>query len=154
MNREKIFLLADDDVDDVILFCEALREIDPSIQCYTAHDGKAALDLLDGGLTHLPDIIFLDINMPRMNGWQCLVKLKDSEKYQGIPVLMYSTSTNQKDADMAVDLGALCFFSKPNEFNELKKVLEVIAANLGPDLLPAISHFNTIRSKKIFSCEE
>ena len=154
MNREKIFLLADDDVDDVILFCEALREIDPSIQCYTAHDGKAALDLLDGGLTHLPDIIFLDINMPRMNGWQCLVKLKDSEKYQGIPVLMYSTSTNQKDADMAVDLGALCFFSKPNEFNELKKVLEVIAANLGPDLLTAISHFNVIRSKKIFSCEE
>jgi len=74
--------------------------------------------------------------------------------FKDIPVLIYSTSTSSKDSDMALDLGALCFFAKPNEFNELKKVLEVIAVNLGENLLQAISHFNTIRSKKVFSCEE
>ena len=153
MKTDKTFLLADDDLDDIILFCEALREVDPSIHCHTVNDGAAALELLDE-LPNLPDLIFLDINMPRMNGWECLAKLKESEKYGTIPVLMYSTSTLEKDANMALDLGALCFFSKPHQFNELRKVLEVIASNLGDNLIDAISQFNYIRSKKVFSCQE
>jgi CheY-like chemotaxis protein len=154
MNSKKIFCLADDDIDDVKLFCEALCEVDASIICFTVHDGKELLDLLDNSEVPKPDIIFLDVNMPRMNGWECLEKLRQNEAYDNIPVLIYSTSSSQENADLALDLGALCFFSKPYEFSELKKVLEVIANNLGENLLQAISHFNSIRSRKVFSCEE
>ncbi len=149
---KKTFLLADDDVDDIQLFCEALSLVDSSIVCHCATSGQEALDFLD--TIETPNIIFLDINMPGMNGWECLEKVKNSEKYSHIPVLVYSTSKQQEDVNTALDLGALCFFAKPNSFSELKSILEVIAANVHTDLLSAISHFNHIKSKKVFACSD
>ena len=153
MKSNKTILLADDDIDDIKLFCEALQEVDTSVVCHTVTDGSAVLELLVNTPSK-PDVIFLDINMPRMNGWQCLAELKQEKAFSNIPVFIYSTSTNPKDAEKALDLGALCFFAKPNEFEELKKVLRVIVDNLGGDVLHAISHFNSIKSMKVFSCEE
>jgi len=77
MNR--IFLLADDDPDDVDMFREALSIIDPAIVFYHAQDGRGVLDNLGVNNLEKPDIIFLDINMPIMNGWECLAKLKECE---------------------------------------------------------------------------
>lgn len=149
-----IFLLADDDADDTALFLEALEQVDPSIICYCATDGRQTWEILDNEEMEEPKIIFLDINMPGMNGWDCLTKLKDTQEYKHIPVMMYSTSSHQRDADMSLDLGALCFFTKPSDFTELKNLLKVLAANLGGNLLEAIGHFNSIKSKKVFACTD
>jgi CheY-like chemotaxis protein len=149
---KKTILLVDDDSDDRQLFCEALECVDASVICYYATDGKEALDVLAKKET--PQLIFLDINMPHMNGWQCLKAIKESEIYKHIPVLMYSTSSNQREVDMALNLGALCFFTKPDNFSELKNILEVVAENLHKNLLGAISHFNAIKSRKTFACSD
>lgn len=152
---KKIFLLVDDDSDDKELFCEALESIDPSIECYCAAHGKEALSVLkEKPSSERPHLIFLDINMPEMNGWQCLVELKKEEDYKEIPVLMYSTSSHPRDVNIALDLGALCFFTKPGDFKELKSMLEVVANHVHQNLLEAISQFNGIHAKKIFSCSD
>lgn len=148
---EKIFLLADDDADDTMLFCEALAEIDPEIICYCAINGKQVLEILHNKELKKPYIIFLDINMPGMKGWECLSQLKGNEEIKHIPVIMYSTSSNQREVDIALKLGALSFLSKPNDFEELKEILKVLADNLHGNLLEAISHYNTLKLKKVFS---
>lgn len=148
----KKFLLVDDDLDDTGLFHEALHEIDPDIICYLEHNGKAALDKLNSRSFLLPDIVFIDINMPGMNGWQFLEELKKEPEYRGIPVFMYSTSSYTGDADRAIRLGALCFFTKPSDYNVLKEILRTISENLGKDLTNAVSSFNGITAKKIFNC--
>src|SRR5882762_9611818 len=99
------FLLIDDDTDDRELFSEALATVDPVIVCDQATDGAEALDRLRRSELCEPDIIFLDINMPVMNGWQFLTKLKSEEKYKHIPVIVYSTSSNQKDKRIADEMG-------------------------------------------------
>ncbi len=112
----------DDDADDTELFSEALHDIAPSIQLYYAKDGIDALEKLDK-MAEQPELIFLDINMPRMNGWECLGKLKSSGDYQKIPVIMYSTSSIKKEMEIATNLGAINFISKPDNFHALKNVL-------------------------------
>ena len=149
---KRIILLVDDDIDDASIFCEALLLIDPNIVCHCAADGVEALEILQKG--EHPNIIFLDINMPRMNGWEFLRKMKCIDDLKEIPVLVYSTSTLSDDINTAIDLGALCFFAKPSRFSDLKNILEVVTNNLNENLLEAIGHFNYIKSKKVFSCSE
>jgi len=121
-------LLVDDDGDDTWLFMEALRGIDPSIVCICATDGQEGLDKLKE--IEPPGVIFLDINMPIMNGWDCLKAIKSNNDFKNIPVIMYSTSSHMEDISKAFDLGILCFFSKPFDFKNLAKTLEVIVSNL------------------------
>ena len=151
---KKVLLLADDDIDDRELFCEALEFIDPSIICHLAVDGKEVFQILSNNELVKPQLIFLDINMPGMDGWQCLSRLKETSEYRDIPVLVYSTSVRQTDANTAIELGALCFFAKPNSFSELKNILKVMVDNIDNNLLGAISHFQNIKSNKMFSCSE
>jgi len=121
----KRFLLVDDDTDDRELFSEALASVNPIIICDLAADAEEALIKLDGK-DDAPDIIFLDINLPVMTGWQFLSSLKNTAAYRDIPVIMYSTSNNQRDKDIAKDLGALCFITKPSAFKRLKSTLDII----------------------------
>lgn len=145
--------MADDDTDDTDMFHEALMDVDPSSVFHRARDGQDALAKLEKSAMELPHIIFLDINMPRMNGWECLAKLKASDTYKSIPVMMYSTSAHQRDIDTALDQGALCFMTKPSEYKELKKILAEIITHLDDNLLDAVRHFKDIRSKKVFNCQ-
>lgn len=117
---KKVFLI-DDDEDDRELFCEAMEEVAPEIVCFTAANGRKALTQIVNKEIETPDIIFIDINMPIMNGWQCLAMLKEQEFYKGIPVIMYSTSSHSEDVEKAGELGALCFFTKPPNFNSFKR---------------------------------
>lgn len=151
---ETIFLLADDDVDDTQFFCDALGEIDPSIICYCAIDGKEVFEILQNPALKKPQIIFLDINMPGMDGWECLTQLKNNEEYKHIPVIIVSTSSHQREADIALDMGALCLFTKPTYYMELKDTLKLLAANVDGSLLQAVSNFNAIKSKKVFTCQD
>ncbi len=119
----KTILFVDDDADDSELFAEALGEIDASINYYSAIDGQDALNKLQHNGISKPDLIFLDINMPGMDGWECLTQLKRHEDLKHIPVIMYSTSSAKKDRDTAAGLGALGFLSKPTDYGTLKKIL-------------------------------
>ncbi|HLI94325.1 MAG TPA: response regulator, partial [Puia sp.] len=112
-------LIVDDDGDDLQFFIDAIGEIDPRIRCLTAFNGIEALKLLETNDTR-PDYIFLDLNMPKMNGKQCLRHLKSSPLFQSIPVIIYSTSRRPEDSTEAREMGAAAFIVKPNKFYQLK----------------------------------
>ena len=123
-------LLADDDLDDLELFSEAVHEVDPTVLFYSASNGSEVLLTLQSAKIENPNIIFLDINMPSVNGWECLRALKQDRKFSGIPVIIYSTSSAQRDKQMAADLGATYFLTKPDRFEELKKFLRFVLNNV------------------------
>ena len=145
---EVTFLLADDDADDKTLFCEALSEIDPAIVCHTASDGKEALEILSEKQIKKPNIIFLDINMPVMDGWQCLGRLKEHMDHKDIPVIMYSTSSYQRDIELALQGGAFCFFTKPSDYRELRNILKLIATTPVNSLSDKMKEFKNLRFTK------
>lgn len=118
-----IFFIVDDDPDDQELFIEALQGIDEHCKCITAFDGQAALQELFNGMPQMPDFIFLDLNMPRMNGKQFLTEIKKNNKTRHIPVIIYSTSSEKKDIEETAHLGAAFFLQKPNKFDELSRAL-------------------------------
>lgn len=139
------FLLADDDADDKTLFCEALAEIDSSIVCHTASDGKEALAILSEKQIEKPSIIFLDINMPVMDGWQCLGRIKQNNDHRDIPVIMYSTSSYQRDIELALESGAFCFFTKPSDYRELRNILRLIATTPVDSLSDKMKEFKNLK---------
>jgi len=122
----KKILLIDDDSDDRALFSEALHDISSEIVCVTEGDGRKALVELFDSSTELPDVIFLDINMPRISGWDCLDRIKSEESTKDIPVIMFSTSSHQKDIDRACRCGAACLLTKPADYNELTESLTTL----------------------------
>jgi CheY-like chemotaxis protein len=138
------FLIADDDADDAGLFCEALCQIANSMKCFKVENGREVFDFLSDSETGKPDIIFLDINMPIMNGWECLKKLKDSD-FKTIPTIMYSTSSAKTDIALAYSLGAALFLTKPEDFEELRKILQIVATNPQESLLTHLRGFDNVR---------
>lgn len=114
-------VLADDDEDDRELFREALTETQKVI-FKTAKDGLSLMQLLKDS-KELPDAIFLDLNMPRMDGHECLKKIKHDKKLHDIPVVIYSTSKSPKYIDDTYQNGASLYITKPDSFTKLKKVM-------------------------------
>ena len=125
----KQVLLIDDDRDDADLFKEALFEINSSILFEHYEDSKTGLKLLLEKQTDLPDLIFLDINMPIVSGWQCLTEFKKAEHLRHIPVIMFTTSSQAKEKEIAEELGAQGFITKPNEYQALKELLSGVIIN-------------------------
>ncbi|MEI9922005.1 MAG: response regulator [Bacteroidota bacterium] len=123
------FLLADDDRDDREMFVEALAALDPHIVCHGVEDGSEALRVLST-TNSFPNIIFVDINMPVMDGWELLKRLKSDNDYLSIPVVVYSTSSRPKDREIAKDLGAMCFVTKPDNFKLVKGMLKIVVESL------------------------
>jgi DNA-binding response OmpR family regulator len=124
----KHILIVDDDEDDRELFAAALTQIDQKILCSHAGNGEYALRFLLRSKDSLPDYIFLDLNMPRLSGKQCLVELKKDTALQSIPVIIYSTSKLQEDIEETKKLGAAYFITKPSNFRELcKEILFVLS---------------------------
>jgi len=121
-------LLIDDDADDRELFGEALQKVGPHIHFESASSGPMAFDLLESKKQDLPDLIFLDINMPVIDGWKCLSILKSNEAFKHIPVIIYSTSAPDGAQEAAIRLGALSYVLKPNQFSELKQMLTRVVA--------------------------
>jgi CheY-like chemotaxis protein len=119
----KQVLLIDDDRDDADLFKEALFEINSAIVFQHYEDSKAGLQLLLERQTDLPDLIFLDINMPIVSGWQCLIEFKKAEHLKHIPVIIFTTSSQTREKEIADELGAEGFITKPNEYKALKELL-------------------------------
>jgi DNA-binding response OmpR family regulator len=119
----KSILLVDDDLDDQKFFDEALKVVDKSLVLYTAKDGVDAMEQL---MIKRPDVIMLDLNMPRMNGVEFLRELKSSNRYSDIPVIIYSSFISTCDKVEVIALGARQFVRKPIAFGETVETLRKI----------------------------
>jgi CheY-like chemotaxis protein len=145
----KRIFLADDDEDDTSMFAEALKGIDSSIEFHTAQNGRDLLDKLKTK-KHSPHIIFLDINMPEMNGWEALEILKREKDLKDIHVIMYSTSSSIIDGKKAIQKGALCFYEKPPNFQLLKDFLSSISASPLADLKKTVKQIEASRRHRVY----
>ncbi|MGJ8550422.1 response regulator [Winogradskyella wichelsiae] len=119
-------ILTDDDEDDRLLFSEALDEISIKTNLLLFEQGQKLMDYLFQPEIILPDMIFLDLNMPIKNGLQSLIDIRNHPRLKDIPIAMYSTSLADKDINDSFLSGANLYVNKPNCFNLLKKNLEQI----------------------------
>ncbi|HMC85645.1 MAG TPA: response regulator [Chitinophagaceae bacterium] len=126
MKKKLSLLIVDDDPDDRAFFIEAAKEIDENIDCMTANDGQKALDLLRNSLSFLPDLIFLDIRMPLLNGKKCLLEIKKDERLKHLPVIIYTTSKVVEESIELKKMGAVHFISKPANADEIYYLLSVM----------------------------
>ena len=122
----KSVLFVDDDEDDKLVFGTALNTIDDKIVYLTASDGLEALKLLKEDIVLLPDMIFLDLNMARMDGFACLEQIKSTKDLKDIPVFILTTSINPRDRERAIKLGAQKFFTKPATYTGLIDTLKTV----------------------------
>ena len=116
-------LLTDDDEGDRLVFQEIFDEMETVTSIRMVNDGKQLMNVLRNESQPLPHIIFLDLNMPDMNGIECLKEIRSQEKYNKISIAIYSTSTSEKDIDETFHHGANIYITKPGDYNELKQVL-------------------------------
>jgi CheY-like chemotaxis protein len=114
-------LLVDDDADDQLFFCDAVKDINPDLRCELANHGQEALTILSF-LPH-PRMIFLDLNMPVMNGFDCLSEIRKNEHLNNIPVIIFTTTSEHATIKRAYELGANAFFKKPNDFKTIVQKL-------------------------------
>jgi CheY-like chemotaxis protein len=130
-------LLVDDDPDDQFIFNNALKEVDRSISLSIAKDGVYALEKLK---VFTPDLIFLDMNMPRMNGVEFLSSIKALSPFNKIPIIVYTTSTNLSDKAKVKLLGARDCVEKPVLFEDtVNTIRKIIAAFRGNETQPGQS---------------
>lgn len=119
----KNIFLADDDADDCLLFEDALREVAQDITLTTISDGIELMDMLDESVPPPPDMIFLDLNMPRKNGFECLKEIRTDLRLQSIPVIIFSTSSQPEFIEQVYVSGANRYIRKPSSFSELMKAI-------------------------------
>lgn len=139
--NEILVLLADDDNDDCLLFQEALEELPLSTHLTIVHDGEQLMELLKKKINRLPHVLFMDLNMPRKNGFECLTEIKLNIKMQQLCVIISSTSSKKEIVNLVYENGAQYYICKPPEFSKLKKIIQealtIILENLlvgnGPD---------------------
>lgn len=127
MNTERYnLLLADDDDDDCLFFKEALDETSINAALSIVHDGVQLMDYLKtNSSNNFPDVLFLDLNMPRKNGIECLAEIKTDEKLKNLPVIIFSTSLDSEIVNNLYKNGASYYIRKPGDFSKLKKVIEI-----------------------------
>ena len=117
-------LLADDDEDDRLIFKEALEDIKIKTIVTTVNEGIEVMEYLTQDGVLLPDVVFLDLNMPRKNGMQCLEEIRNSPALKHLTIATYSTSGAERDIEETFVMGANVYIKKPNDFSTLKKVVE------------------------------
>ena len=123
-------LLADDDEDDRLIFKEAINEVKVKTKLTLVNDGVQLMEYLQETEDELPHIVFLDLNMPRKGGIECLREIRNDPKLSNLSIAIYSTSASEEDIEDTFVKGANVYIKKPNDFNTLVKVLsEVITIN-------------------------
>lgn len=122
-NKPLHILLADDDEADRLIFSDAFSELEFKTIVHTVNDGDELMEWLNRESVQLPHMLFLDLNMPRISGLQCLQEIRSNEKLKNLLIAIYSTSDNEKDMEETFLSGANIYIVKPNDFNMLKKML-------------------------------
>lgn len=125
----RIVFLADDDADDRMFFEDALKQVNIPTQLTLANDGLELMQSLETiAEPPPPHVIFLDLNMPRKNGFQCLEEIRDNPNLKDIPVVIFSTTASNDAIDEAYRKGANYFICKPHTFALLVKTIEIVLA--------------------------
>ncbi len=122
----RIILIIDDDEDDREMFREALQAVDETAQSVVALDGVEAIEMLRTQDVRVPDFIFLDLNMPRMGGKECLRHIRLMPHLQHVPVIIYTTSRQKRDVEETRALGAVHFISKPFHFEDICRSIRYV----------------------------
>lgn len=131
MSNEALYiLLADDDEDDRLFFKDAIDEVKVKTVVTLLNDGLQLMNYLNTPGIKLPNVVFLDLNMPIKGGMQCLKEIRSNSKLKDLSIAIYSTSASEEDIEETFVKGANIYIKKPNDFGELKRVLsEVININ-------------------------
>jgi CheY-like chemotaxis protein len=111
-------MIVDDDIDDIEIFIDGAHEVDKSIRCLTAQNGLEALKLLEI-VSEKPDFIFLDLNMPKLNGKDFIREIKKNPELSGINIVVYSTGNIEEEKQEVLSLGAIDYISKPTSLTDL-----------------------------------
>ncbi|MFT3920888.1 response regulator [Cloacibacterium sp.] len=123
-------ILADDDEDDRLFFTDAFSELKINTKVNTFNDGVELMNYLNSDDAILPQVLFLDLNMPKKNGLECLAEIKSNNKFEDIAIAIYSTSSSEEHIEETFVKGANIYIKKPSDFEMLKKVLsDVVAIN-------------------------
>jgi CheY-like chemotaxis protein len=117
-------LLADDDKDDRFFFKMALDALSTPTKLAAVVDGEKLMEYLAENAHQLPDVLFLDLNMPRKNGFECLLEIRDNPDLTTLPVIIFSTSYEQAVVNLLYQNRAQYFMRKPAEFSQLKKIIQ------------------------------
>lgn len=134
-------LFADDDEDDRALFKQMIDELNVNVELSTVKDGYHLMYALSE-IEWLPDVIFLDLNMPRKSGVQCLTEIRNDKKLRHIPIVIFSTSSNRKDIDETYDKGANLYVCKPANFTTQKTIFKKILLINWKEFMPFASRTN------------
>jgi CheY-like chemotaxis protein len=118
--------MIEDDPGDIRLAQEAFKESGHPISLQIFQDGAAAIDFLGDLKSDLPDLIMLDLNLPRKNGCEVLAVIKQNDRLRRIPVVVLSTSSSEVDVGQMYSLRANCFITKPTELDQFLKVIHSI----------------------------
>ncbi|MEP7266367.1 MAG: response regulator [Saprospiraceae bacterium] len=131
MNHDALhILLADDDDDDRLFFKDAIQEAKVKTVVTMVNDGVELMDYLCNPEMHLPNLLFLDLNMPCKSGMECLKEIRSNNKLKDLSIAIYSTSALEKDIEETFIKGANIYIKKPNDFEVLKDILaKVITIN-------------------------
>lgn len=122
----KNIFLAEDDADDRMFFQDALKQIAITTNLILANDGLELMSNLDVMEPPPPDVIFLDLNMPRKDGFQCLDEIRNTPKLKDIPIVIFSTTVNEDAVNKAYQYGATHYICKPTSFDLLIKIIEAV----------------------------
>jgi CheY-like chemotaxis protein len=123
-----VCFLIDDDLDDQEIFFFALQQVNPDVKCVYANDGIYGLKKLKEEPFN-PGLIFIDVNMPRMNGIECLKEIKKIGRLRDVPIYMYSTAADMAIINECKKLGATDFIKKSPAMSELENILSAILSN-------------------------
>ena len=127
MEREYIhIILADDDEDDRMFFTDAFDELKISTKVQTCNDGVELMNYLNKDDSVLPNVLFLDLNMPMKNGIECLHEIKSDKRFDDIIIAIYSTSSSEEHIEETFICGANIYIKKPSDFSELKRILSYV----------------------------
>jgi CheY-like chemotaxis protein len=135
MENKLLIIIVDDDIDDHFLIKQALSETRMAYEVASVYNGLQLLDFLYRKEVYknipeiMPDLIFLDINMPILNGFYVLSQLKSNPKFNSIPVYILSTSNSESDKERALTLGATGYYTKPVNYNQLKVIINEVTSN-------------------------
>ena len=127
-NSRRNIYLAEDDEDDRILFLEVFNQFHSEIKVKVSEDGQQLLDQLHEALRDKPEIIFLDINMPLKNGFECLKEIRSSSCFDSVKIIMFSTSSSLLHIELCYKLGADLYAVKPGAVQDFEKVIEEMMA--------------------------
>lgn len=126
-------ILADDDTEDCEIFAEALRDINAAAKLTLSKNGLELMTLLNKPPVPLPDVIFLDLNMPIKSGYQCMKEIRENPGLRDHLVVIFTTSSLKEDIDLMYKLGANLYIVKPNDFDRLKDVLRTVFSGVWLD---------------------